>query len=78
MKYDKETGLYEANIYLKQGYYNYEYVLLKNDGHAISSFIEGTHFETINDYTIYIYHRKSGENYDQLIGVKRISSKGLF
>ena len=78
LKYNKEIGLYEADIYLKQGYYNYEYVLLKNDGDAISSFIEGTHFETINNYTIYIYHRESGENYDQLIGVKRISSKGLF
>lgn len=78
MKYNKETGLYEADIYLKQGYYNYEYVLLKNDGEAISSFIEGTHFETVNDYTIYIYHRPSGEQYDQLIGIKRISSKGMF
>ena len=78
LKYNKETGLYEADIYLKQGYYNYEYVLLKNDGDAISSFIEGTHFETINNYIIYIYHRDSGENYDQLIGIKRISSKGLF
>lgn len=78
MKYDPETKLYEADIYLKQGYYNYEYVLLKNNGEAISSFIEGTHFETINDYTIYIYHRKSDEQYDQLIGVKRITSKGMF
>ena len=78
LKYNKETGLYEADIYLKQGYYNYEYVLLKNDGNAISSFIEGTHFETINNYIIYVYHRANGENYDQLIGVKRISSKGLF
>lgn len=78
MKYNSETGLYEADIYLKQGYYNYEYILLKNDGKAISSFIEGTHFETLNDYIIYIYHRQSGEQYDQLIGMERIKSKGLF
>lgn len=78
MIYDPETGLYEADIYLKQGYYNYEYVLLKNDGEAISSFIEGTHFETVNDYTIYIYHRPSDEQYDQLIGIERITSKGMF
>ncbi len=78
MKYDSETGLYEADIYLKQGYYNYEYILLKNDGNAISSFIEGTHFETLNDYIVYIYHRPSGEQYDQLIGMERIKSKGLF
>lgn len=76
--YNDETGLYEADIYLKQGYYNYEYVLLKEDGNAISSFIEGTHYETKNDYTIYIYHRPTGEQYDQLIGVKKLNSKGLF
>ena len=75
MKYDSEKGLYEADIYLKQGYYNYEYILLKNDGNAISTFIEGTHFETLNDYIVYIYHRPSGEQYDQLIGMERIKSK---
>ncbi len=78
LNYNNETGLYEADIYLKQGYYNYEYVLLKEDGNAISSFIEGTHYETKNDYTIYIYHRPTGEQYDRLIGVKKLNSKGLF
>lgn len=78
MKYNKEKGVFEADIYLKQGYYNYEYVLLKNDGESLSRFIEGTHYETINDYQIYFYHRNSGEDYDQLIGRQNLSSKGLF
>lgn len=78
MQYNKEAGHYEASIYLKQGFYNYEYVLKKEDGEAISRFIEGTHYETRNDYRIFIYHRPNGELYDQLIGLTKISSEGIF
>ena len=78
MIYNYEKGVFETDIYLKQGYYNYEYVLLKNDGESINRFIEGTHYETINDYHIYFYHRNSGEDFDQLIGIQNLSSKGLF
>lgn len=76
MQYNSEAQAYEAAIYLKQGYYNYEYVLLKDEGESLSRFIEGTHYQTMNDYCIYIYHRPSGEQYDQLIGVKKLKSEG--
>ena len=78
MIYDKDLGQYEAEIYLKQGYYNYLYVLKKNDGENIARFIEGTHYQTKNNYTIYVYHRASGELYDQLIGIKKLNSNELF
>lgn len=78
MHYNKSSGNYEASIYLKQGFYNYEYVLKKQDGEAISRFIEGTHYETRNDYRIFIYHRPAGELYDQLIGIQKMSSEGIF
>lgn len=78
MKYNENEKKYEAEIYLKQGYYNYEYILCKNDGLNINSFIEGTHYETINDYAIYVYYRPIGTDYDQLIGYQKLSSKGLF
>ncbi|MEE3038000.1 MAG: DUF5103 domain-containing protein [Bacteroidota bacterium] len=77
MKYNAETGQYECDIYLKQGYYNYEYVLKKYDGETLNRFIEGTHYQTVNDYYIYIYHRPTGEQYDQLIGLKKLTSKDL-
>jgi len=77
MIFNKEKSQYEANLYLKQGYYNYEYILKKYDGEAISRFIEGTHYQTDNDYYIYIYHRPTGEYYDQLIGIQKLTSKGL-
>ncbi len=66
---------YECILYLKQGYYNYEYVFLK-DGEvaADETVIEGMHYDTENDYSIYVYHRQPGTFYDQLIGVKRLNS----
>lgn len=75
MRYNQKRFGYECTLYLKQGYYNYEYAFLK-DGEtaADNTLIEGMHYETENDYTIYVYHRKQGTFYDQLIGVKRLNS----
>jgi len=77
MHYNEDKGIYEASIYLKQGYYNYEYVFKKKEGGSLSRFIEGTHYQTVNDYKIYIYHRPTGEQYDQLIGIQKLTSKDL-
>ncbi len=77
MIYNSEKNYYEANIYLKQGYYNYEYILKKYEGGNINRFIEGTHYQTVNDYHIYIYRRPTGESYDQLIGIQKLTSKDL-
>ena len=73
MTYNYDRRTYEATLYLKQGYYNYHYVFLENAGLVATTFLtEGDHFETGNFYTIYVYHRKPGNNYDKLIAVERI------
>jgi hypothetical protein len=75
MHYNKTLSQYEATLYLKQGYYNYEYVYLNdNEKQSDVSLIEGSHYETENEYAIYVYHRPMSSNYDQLIGMKRVSS----
>lgn len=75
LHYNEKRFGYEATLYLKQGYYNYEYVFLKDGtSEPDETIIEGTHFETENLYTIYVYHQQRGTYYDQLIGVKRLSS----
>ncbi|MDF2438889.1 MAG: hypothetical protein K0Q95_3265 [Bacteroidota bacterium] len=75
MHYNKERIGYECTLYLKQGFYNYEYAFLK-DGSTVAdeTLIEGSHYETENEYVIYVYHRQQGTFYDQLIGVKRVNS----
>lgn len=77
MNYDTSFSAYVASPYLKQGYYNYSYVVLKN-GETIAdeSTFEANHYETENDYYILVYYKTFGTYYDQLIGYKRLNSTG--
>lgn len=79
LTYSKERGGYECMVPLKQGYYNYEYVFLK-DGErgADNSLIEGMHYETENDYYIFVYYRQKGTFYEQPVGFQRVSSMKKF
>lgn len=75
MNYNYKAKGYELAMYLKQGYYNYHYVFLPNGSRTgDASLFEGQHYETENDYTIFVYHRPSGENYDKLIAVEKVNS----
>lgn len=75
MTYNYKKMGYECALYIKQGYYNYTYVYLKDEKKGgDETFSEGNHWETENDYTIYVYHRQRGTYYDQLVAVKRFNS----
>ena len=74
MHYNPKRMAYECILYLKQGYYNYEYILKDDKQEIDETFIEGSHAVTENDYSILVYHRFPGTFYDQLIGVKRLNS----
>ena len=36
--------------------------------------MEGSHWDTENDYAIFVYHREEGTYYDQLISVQYLNS----
>ncbi|MBS1981193.1 MAG: DUF5103 domain-containing protein [Bacteroidetes bacterium] len=66
MKYNATTGLYESRQYLKQGYYEYQYVI---ESKTLNPFtIEGSHFETENTYEVAVYNHPFRPNADLLIG----------
>ncbi|MBS1637969.1 MAG: DUF5103 domain-containing protein [Bacteroidetes bacterium] len=75
MTYNYKRFGYECTLYIKQGYYNYTYVYVK-DGQSAGdeTLTEGNHWETENDYAIYVYHRQRGTYYDQLVAIKRMNS----
>lgn len=76
MRYNYARRGYEASIYLKQGYYNYEYVLLRdNDKSADEMFVEGMHQETENEYTVLVYYHRQGSWVDELVAVKKVNSR---
>ncbi len=72
--YNPETDLYEAQLLLKQGFYNYKYVVVNEKGEVDSTKISGSNFETENDYLIVVYFRKFGEIYDRVIGIGTTNS----
>lgn len=69
MVYDDKVGAYVCQVYLKQGYYNYEYAIPGDNGRLNFADIEGNWYSTENAYTILTYYRPRGGQYDQLVGV---------
>ncbi len=69
VRFNPEINYWEAKLYLKQGYFNYQYVYVKNGTNRIDeTYIEGSHWETGNEYTVLIYLQDEGDIYDKLIG----------
>jgi hypothetical protein len=70
LTYDYQTKAYRGKVLLKQGYYNYQYAVQRDGyGPADMTVIEGSHWETNNEYTILVYHREIGIRYDRLVGI---------
>lgn len=75
MEYDPAIRCYKKMVKLKQSYYNYEYVTINPEtGKPEHVFTEGDHYETENDYDIYLYHRNQQYGYDELIGYLHFNS----
>lgn len=77
LRYNADSGYYETNQLLKQGYYTYMYVTkpINNPQSETSfEFTEGSFWQTENNYTILVYFRELGGRYDQLVGSQTINS----
>lgn len=96
MVYDRAAAVYRLAVPLKQGSYNYQYVVRRRDeGEAGSyniggnftdgavagavptdaSVIEGNHYETVNEYNVYVYLRRPGARADRLLGSATVVAK---
>ncbi len=76
MTYDVNDRLYRLQLPLKQGSYNYQYVVKARDGRtpATTSPIEGDKYETVNEYLVKVYHRPPGSRGDRLVGFATVAS----
>jgi len=68
LAFDERDGVWTVTVKLKQGLYDYEYVLEKPDGEVVTDAFCGTHFQTGNDYQIFVYNRRPGTYWDELVG----------
>lgn len=76
MTYDRELRAYTAEIPLKQGSYNYQYVVVpKGGGKGSPSKIEGDKYETENEYGVSVYFRPVGARFDRLVGYGLLQSR---
>lgn len=71
LEYNPSTNYWEAELYLKQGYYNYQYIFVHDGSTEIdATYIEGSHWQTANDYCVFIYFTDETSLYDRLIGAE--------
>ena len=71
--YNKESKLWEVNFLMKQGLYDYEYVLDDENRILNTTIFSGSHWDTGNDYQILVYYRRTGTYWDEILGFKNIS-----
>lgn len=69
LEYNSANNYWETSLFLKQGYYNYQYIYVPHGSKIIDeTYIEGSHWQTNNSYTIFMYLQEEGTSYDKLIG----------
>ena len=76
MLWSAQEKAYKAEILLKQGFYDFMYVTLpRNATSADITAIEGSHFQTENDYVIMVYFTDHQQRTDRLVGVRFLNSR---
>lgn len=76
MEYDFDEGCYKKGLLLKQGYYDYMYIVKdRNTDKTTLEPINGDFWETNNVYTVFLYVHDLNLNYDKLIGCQTIMSQ---
>jgi hypothetical protein len=74
MSYNNETKKYSCQVLLKQGVYNYSYVLANpQNGVVDEDYYEGSYSITQNIYDILVYYRPFGSRADLLLGYKSVN-----
>jgi hypothetical protein len=76
LKLDESDRMYKLDAKLKQGIYNYYYVVVNSKGEINATIYEGSHWETENFYTVLVYYRLPSMQTDRLIGISRINTQG--
>jgi len=75
LTYDSQKKRFLGNITLKQGLYDYKYVWLDKDSGKIDQTVfEASFFETDNTYQVFVYYRKPGSRWEELIGFTNINN----
>jgi hypothetical protein len=67
--YNFEDKSYQGQILLKQGFYNYTFATVDEDKVVDTNEVNGSFFQTENEYTVITYYKQFGGLYDRVIGI---------
>ena len=65
--------MYHTRILQKQGYYNYQYLWLKDNGTVSFLPLEGNFYQTENRYQAFAYFKGTGERTWRLVSYRDIA-----
>jgi len=78
MDYNKERGVYEKAMMIKQGCTNYQYVVADSNGNIDhKNAIDGNFYETESNYFVIVYYRENNQRYDRVVGKGVASSLNI-
>ena len=73
MQYDNEAQCYWLTALVKQGGYDYQYWFVPKSqelSKTTTQRVDGSYWQTENEYAVYVYWRPFGARYDRLVGVQ--------
>ena len=75
MDYNKEKGVYEKALMIKQGFTNFQYVIADKSGKIDNTnAVDGNFYQTENNYFALVYYRENNQRFDRVIGKGTASS----
>ena len=72
MQYDPDNKCYWLTALVKQGGYDYQYWFVGKGSQNQTTIqrVDGSYWQTENEYTVYVYWRPFGARYDRLVGLR--------
>lgn len=79
MQYDSKNKCYWLTALVKQGGWDYQYWFSGKgtQNKTTTQRVDGSYWQTENEYAVYVYWRPFGARYDRLVGVQIIRSNAL-
>lgn len=75
MAYEPVKGRFYTNLLLKQGVYDYQYVWVDKSNKPDDILLEGSYFETENEYQVLVYYRPANARWEELVGYSLLSNR---
>ncbi|RZA03587.1 MAG: DUF5103 domain-containing protein [Sphingobacteriaceae bacterium] len=75
MDYEPGRGRFFTNLFLKQGVYDYQYVWVDKANKIDDIVLEGSYFETQNEYQVLVYYRPANARWEELVGYTLLNNQ---